>query len=196
MKTSKLLTVTFLATLLMLTGCTSLPPLNFTPTDIQFSTERIDGDLRNVNVSVANDKETTGELQVGYFGNQYESSFRTTFKDALEEALVTSGVFDPSSNIKVSVFAKITRFETPSFGVNFPTDMDVLYKVQNLNNGQIIFEKTVSSVGEVEGTYSFFGEIRGTEARNRSVQNNIRNFIKELRQFADSLKQTTKMPKP
>lgn len=184
---------------LLLNGCTTAP-LNFSPTNIEFSTDNLDGDLRSVNVSIASEKEKTGDLEVGLFGNQYESSFRTTFKDALEEALTASGLFDPASNTKVSVFAKVLKFDSPPMGVNFTTDMEVQYKVQNLSTGQIVFLKNISSVGEVDGTYAFLGATRFTEARNRTVQNNISNFINELKNFIASQKslepnlQTNKTP--
>ena len=173
----KRLTV-FLAlfTCLTLSGCVSLPPLNFSARDIQFSANKIDGDLRNVSVSLASEKEKTGDLEVGLF--------RSTFKDSLEEALHASGVFNPSSNIKVSVFAKVLKFDSPPMGITFTTEMDVLYKVQNLNDGSTIYEKMISSVGECEASFAFTGATRYTEARNRTVQNNIKSFIVDLQEFA------------
>lgn len=173
-----------LFTCLTLSGCVSLPPLNFSARDIQFSADKIDGDLRNVSVSLASEKEKTGDLEVGLLGNVYEQSFRSTFKDSLEEALHASGVFNPSSNIKVSVFAKVLKFDSPPMGITFTTDMDVLYKVQNLNDGSTIYEKMISSVGEREASFAFTGATRYTEARNRTVQNNIKNFIVDLQEFA------------
>ena len=52
-----------LFTCLTLSGCVSLPPLNFSARDIQFSADKIDGDLRNVSVSLASEKEKTGDFR-------------------------------------------------------------------------------------------------------------------------------------
>lgn len=175
------------STALILIGC-STEPLNFTPTEISFSADKINGDFRTVSVSFAKDHEKTGELEVGKFGNQYELSFRTTYKDALEEAIVTSGVFDPNSKTKIAVFAKVLRFGRAPMSSNYRTLMDTQYKVQNLNTGQIIFMKNISSEGEANLGYAFSSDTRFTEARNRCVRNNIYFFIKELQEFAGAQK--------
>lgn len=174
-----------LTSILTLSGCVQMPPLNFSVTDIEFSKDKIDADLKAVNVSFATDSEKTGDLDIQLLNDPRDSSsnFRSTFKDSLEEALHSSGIFLPSSNIKVGVQAKITKFQTPSFSTTFKTDMDVDYRIRNLNDGQIIYEKTITSSGEVNLGYAFTGTLRWAEARNRACQNNIREFISDLKQF-------------
>ena len=71
-----------------LTGCaTQAPTLDFVPKDVLPTGTKIDFDLKNTSVSIAQDGERAGQTQVGLFGNQYQASFKQAFKDALEEAL-------------------------------------------------------------------------------------------------------------
>lgn len=167
----------------LLTACTPMPQLNFTPQDIVFSSDKLDAALNSVSVSMAQENERLGALTVGFSGNVYENSFRTTFKESIQEALLRSGLFSPNSLQKVAVYAKIYQFETNS-DFNFTTKMIVDYTIQDLTDGKIIFEKRIESTGKVPSTYAFAAIVRYAEARNRSAQNNITNFISALRVIA------------
>lgn len=176
----KLSLVFALSSVMLLTGCVSVPSLNFTPENIEFSTHKIDADAKSVSVSAAPEQERTGDVEIGFAGNQYEDTFRQTFKDSLEEAIAVSGIFNDLSQTKVSIFAKIKKFDTPSIGITFPTECEVSYQIQDRGTGRIIYSEVIKSVGECEASYAFTGYTRATEARNRSVRNNIRLFIESL----------------
>jgi len=181
-KRSSLLAVVLCAVLI--SGCaTQAPTLDFVPREVLPAKNKVNAELKSVTISIAKEDERLGETQVGFFGNQYEATFKPSFKDALEEALVKSAVFNDLSSHKVSIIAKIMKFESPGFSVNFDTSMIVRYEIFNRDNGELIFRRDIESQGAVPGDYAFLGAIRYTEARNIAGRNNITNFISALEEL-------------
>lgn len=171
---------------LLLSGCaTQAPTLNFVPQDVLPSSSKIDFELKNTSVSIAQDGERVGATQVGLFGNQYESTFKQAFKDALEEAISKSAIFNDLSTRKLSLSAKVLQFETPGFSTGFATTMVVRYQLLDRSNGKLIFTRDITSTGEVAFDYAFMGAIRYTEARNRAGRDNVNQFITSLAEFKD-----------
>lgn len=178
--------ISFLA-LLGLTGCaTQAPTLNFVPKDVISTGSKINFELKTISVSIAQENERVGETQVGLFGNQYESSFKQAFKDAIEEALAKSAIFNDLSDRKTSLTAKVLQFETPGMSVSFETKMVVRFQLLDRSSGKLIFTRDISSVGVVPFDYSFMGAIRYTEARNRAARDNVNQFLSSLGEFNDT----------
>ncbi|MDO5532963.1 MAG: hypothetical protein Q4F91_13255, partial [Sutterella sp.] len=114
---------------LALTGC-AVPPLDFTPADIEFSTEKVEAELRSVNVSYAKKEEQTGEIYVGVTPQTSEGdNFISAFKDALQSGIDQAGLFRDGAPMKVTVFAKIRKFESPHMSVGFGTTSEVEYTI-------------------------------------------------------------------
>ncbi len=176
---SKSLLTGIVLTLGML-GCAQAPTLDFVPREVRPSTTKINAEVKSITISIASEDERLGETQVGFYGNQYETSFKSSFKDAIEEAIMKSAIFNDIADLKVSLVAKILKFQSPSMGVNFDTEMVVRYELINRKDGQPIFHQDVTSNGSISGTYAFLGAIRYTEARNVAVRNNVANFIAAL----------------
>jgi hypothetical protein len=184
---SRILTSIATVVCIGLTGCaTQAPTLDFVPKDVLPSSTKIDFELKNTSVSIAQDGERTGPTQVGLFGNQYEASFKQAFKDALEEALAKSAVFNDLSQRKLTLSAKILQFETPGFSTGFETKMVVRYQLLDRSNGKLVFTRDITSTGSVPFDYAFLGAIRYTEARNRSGRDNVQQFIGSLAEFKDT----------
>lgn len=168
----------------ILVSCAAPATLNFTPNNIEPVTvsKKIKAELKNINVSTATKEEQKGELQVGFFGNEYEQSFKTTFKDALDEAITRSAIFTDESKNKLSLSAKVLQFETPGAGVNFNTKMLVRYDFIDRQSGKSKYMTEIHSSGSVPFDYAFSGAIRSTEARNRAVKSNIEKLLTNLQQ--------------
>jgi len=166
---------------LMLGGCaTQAPTLDFTPPDIVPSQTKVDADVKTITVSIAKENERLGETQVGFFGNVYEQSFKTALQDALEEVIARTAIFNDLSERKISLIAKVMKFQTPGAGINFKTEAIIRYELVDRNSGATIFKKDITSTGSVPGNYAFLGSIRYTEARNISVRDSITQFILAL----------------
>lgn len=167
--------------ILFISGCaTQAPPLNFVPSDIAPNSQKVDADLKSITISVAKENERLGETQVGLYGNVYEQSFKSALRAALEESIARSATFNDFSNKKVSLMAKVMKFQTPNFSSNFMTEMIIRYELIDRQTGDLVFFKDITSHGSVSATYSAVGAIRYTEARNRSVQENVTQLINTL----------------
>lgn len=168
----------------MLAGCaTPAPPLNFVPQDVLPVKNKVPAELKSVNVSVAKEEEKLGDTQVGFGGNEYELSFKTALKDALEEAILKSAVFSDNAERKVSLTAKVMKFETPSVGFGFTSDAIVRYEIYDRKDGSLIFRRDISSAGSVPFDYAFAGYIRVAESRNRTMRANVEKFIASLNEL-------------
>jgi hypothetical protein len=177
-----------LATLLIcgaiVSGCaTQAPTLNFVPQDVLPAKNKVNAELKSITISIAKEEERLGETQVGFMGNQYEASFRTSFKEAIEEAILKSAIFNDLAENKVSLTVKIMKFQTPGAGINFDTSMIVRYEVYNRKDGKLIFRRDIESAGSVAGDYAFMGAIRYTEARNVAGRNNIISLMSALEEL-------------
>lgn len=167
----------------LLIGCSAPAALNFTPDDLEPApqSQKINAEIKSINISFATKQEQKGELQVGIFGNQYEQSFKETFKSALDEALVRTALFSDDSSNKLSLSAKVLKFQSPGSGINFDTYMTVKYDFVNRKTGSSQYITEIDSFGSVPFDYAFMGAIRATEARNRAVKSNIEKLLEELK---------------
>jgi hypothetical protein len=189
MNLSKIILVLAFTSLFALGGCaTQAPTLDFVPKDVLPTGKKIDFELKNTSVSIAQEEERVGATQVGLFGNQYEQAFKQAFKDALEEAISKSAIFNDLSTRKLTLSAKVLQFETPGFSTSFSTKMVVRYQLLDRSNGQLVFTRDIESNGQVPFDYAFMGAIRYTEARNRAGRQNVAQFITSLNEFKDPRK--------
>ena len=86
----------------------------------------------------------------------------------MEESLARTAIFRDDSPTKLTLIAKVLKFESPGSGVNFDTNMIMKYSFIDRNTGGTIYDTEVSSFGSVPFNYAFAGFVRATEARNRS----------------------------
>lgn len=163
-----------------LSACAPMPTMNFVPDDIRPTAKKIQAELRTVSISTAKEEERQGRLLVGFAGNSFESSFKAEFKNALEEALAKSAIFDDLNDKKVSLTAKVMEHDHPNFSSTFVTTTTVRYELYDRKDGRLIFKTDITSKGETPFDYAFKGAIRATESRNRSMRNNISLFVEAL----------------
>ena len=98
--------LTVLLVFITITACSEgIPPLDFTPSEVLPTGKKIDAGVKDISISFAKPKERVGKIQVGFGGNQYETSFKSTFEDSLQEALIKSAVFSDYAKRKVLIFA-------------------------------------------------------------------------------------------
>jgi hypothetical protein len=155
-------------------GCTSLPPVNFSAPNIGVSSIKIDAELKSITVTVARPEEATGDIDPGI------GVHTGLWKTALEEAFNKMAIFKDDSLRKVSLVVKIIKFEVPGWGAKMTTSVSARYEIIDRSNGSIIFTTDVSASGVVPGDYAFVGKVRALESINRSVQNNIVQFLQVL----------------
>jgi hypothetical protein len=157
-----------------LTGCASVPPLNFSVPNVGVSNKKIDAEMKSITVSLARPDEQKGDIQAGMEG------VPPLWKSSLEESLNRMAIFKDNSENKVSLSVKVLALDIPSFGVTFTTKTIARYELINRADGSIIYTQDISSVGTVSPGYAFAGVVRARESINRAVQNNITQFLQAL----------------
>lgn len=165
----------------ILGGCT-LPPMDFVPAKVLATGTKIDAGIRDISITFANKEERLGGIDLAEVDN-YEIAFRSSFEDALQEALIRSVVFNDMADRRVLLIAKIMKLETPRFGINFNTAFVVRYQLLDTSSGKLVFTKDIATQGSVPANYAFEGGYRYVEARNIAVRENILMFIDSLAEY-------------
>ncbi|WP_227629557.1 YajG family lipoprotein [Klebsiella oxytoca] len=157
-----------------LTGCASVPPLNFSTHGVGVSQKKIDAQLKSLTVSLARPDEQKGDIVAGM------ETITPIWRDSLQEALDRMAIFKDNSANTVSLNVKVLAIDVPSFGMAMTTKAVARYEVINRSNGDIIYTQDIESTGTVPASYAFVGVVRARESINRAVQNNITQFLQAL----------------
>ena len=167
------LSIPFILFLLLLSsGCTKRLPVNFSAPNIGVSSTKLDAELKSLTVSVARPDEATGEIDPGI------GVHTGLWKTSLEEAFNRMAIFKDDSPRKVSLAVKILKFNNrPLFWI---AHTSARYEIIDRSDGSIIFTTDISTTGDVPFDYAFAARVRLLESINRSVQNNIIQFLQVL----------------
>ncbi len=164
----------------LVTGCTQVPPMDFAPADVLPTGHKVDLGIKDISIAFGKKEERLGNIEVGFGGNQYESSFKQSFEDALQEALIKSAIFNDLAENRALLVAKVLELDSPEMGISFETDFTVRYQLLSTSTGELLFTRDIASVGSVSADYAFLGAARYTEARNVAVRENIMLFLDSL----------------
>ena len=167
--------ILFILLLLFLSsGCTKRLPVNFSVPNVGVSSTKLDAELKSLTVSVARPDEATGEIDPGI------GVHTGLWKTSLEEAFNRMAIFKDDSPRKVSLAVKILKLGVPRFGAGMTTHASARYEIIDRSDGSIIFTTDISTTGDVPFDYAFAARVRLLESINRSVQNNIIQFLQVL----------------
>lgn len=169
----KILTAGVIA--LALSGCQSIPPINFSVPNVGYSQKKIDAELKSMTVGIARADEKTGELPAGM-----EAIVPQLWQASLQESLNRMAIFNDDAPSKVNISVKILKFNTPSFGASMTTETAARYEIVDRKTGAMVYTQDISSKGEVPFDYALLGLTRSRESVNRAVQNNITQFLQAL----------------
>lgn len=164
-----------LAGALALSGCATNPPLNFSVPNVGVTQHKLDADLRSVTVSLARPDEKKGDMPAWA-----QSEVPALWHSALMDALDHMTAFTDDAHRKVNLTVKVLAIDVPSMGASFTTKTVARYELIDRSNGDIIYTQDISASGTVPASYAFMGAIRARESVNRSVQNNITQFLQAL----------------
>ncbi len=172
----------------LLTGCGSIPPLNFSVPNVGVSERKIAAEMKSLTVSVARPDEKKGNLDLQYAtvdmngqgGGMGDSTVPQMWQTALTEAVNRMAIFQDDAEKKVNLSVKILKLDVPGAGVSFTTNTIARYEIMDRKTGDLIFAQDISSSGTTPGDYAFLGMARMRESINRAVQNNITLFLQAL----------------
>lgn len=98
-----------------LTGCASVPPLNFSTPNVGVSQKKIDAEIKSLTVSLARPDEQKGDITAGM------EAITPIWRESLQEALDRMTIFRDSSPNTVSLNVKVLALDVPAFGVSMTT---------------------------------------------------------------------------
>jgi len=162
-------------TAFVLSGCGSVPPLNFSVPNVGVSQKKIDAEMKSMTVTIARPDEKTGDLPLGI-----EQLVPQIWQTSLTEALNKMAIFQDDAVKKVNVSVKILKLNPPGAGLAMTTETAARYEITDRKTGDVIFTQDITSSGTTPLDYAFMGVARARESINRAVQNNITQFLQAL----------------
>ena len=160
---------------LFLGGCAARPPMNFSVPSVGVSQKKIDAELKSMTVTIARPEEKSGNLPAGM-----EAVVPQLWQTALTESLNKMAIFQDDATKKVNLSVKILKLDMPGFGAGMTTLTGARYEIMDRKTGDLIYAQDINASGEVPWDYAFEGITRARESVNRSVQNNIKQFLQAL----------------
>ena len=153
-------------------GCTTIPPVDFTVQDVGVVKNRKDAELVSLTVGFAPQAQQ-GKVEAN-------ATIPPIWKEALIDAINRSLVFRDEMDTKVNVSVRITEFDVPAGGASMTTKVSAIYEIVDRESGDLLFTQKISSEGVVPFDYAYLGAARAVESWNRAVRNNIADFINTL----------------
>lgn len=151
-----------------------MPALNFSPPNVGPTQVKLNAEVKSITVTLARPEEATGEVPYG------AETITPIWKEAIQDAIVKMAIFRDDAPRKVSLSVKILKINPPSFGGDMTTVSAARYEIIERSTGAIIFTTDINSDATVPLNYAFVGAVRARESVNRSVQNNILQFLQQL----------------
>jgi hypothetical protein len=172
MKNKTPLIALILVAIAFLSGCTSIPPVDFTVQDVGMVDNRKDLELKSMTVGFAPQAQ---QKKV-----EANATIPPVWKEALQDAINRALVFRDDASRKINLSVRITEFDIPSGGASMTTKVSAIYEIVDRGTGDLIFAQEITSEGVVPFDYAFQGATRAVESWNRAVRNNIADFINVL----------------
>lgn len=160
----------------LLSGCASVPPLDFSPTNVGMSRVKHDAALVSTSVTAASKADRKGPIEIA----GAETDVTTMWKTALDDTILRMAIFGDNSANKLSLAVKILKVDMPSFGLAMTTSTIARYELINRNTGDIVFSTEIETDGKVPLGDSLIGAVRARNSLSASVQNNISTFLQQL----------------
>jgi hypothetical protein len=159
---------------ILLSGCVSTPPVDFTVQDVGMVSQRKDAELISMTVGFAPQSQ---QKKV-----EANATIPPLWKEALQDAINRSLIFQDDASKKINLSVRISEFNIPGAGLSMTTKVTAIYEIVDRSNGDLLFAQEISSEGVVPTGYAFAGVTRMVESWNRAVRNNIADFINNLEQ--------------
>lgn len=177
----KIVKYTLVFMLVLLAGCTSVPPVDFTVESVGMVSSRKNVELVSLTVGFAPQSQQKKVDTYG-FGLAMANQVPSTWKESLQDAINRSLIFIDDADKKINLSVRITEYDLPAAGLAMKTTASAIYEIVDRENGDLLFAQEISTEGVVPVDYAFYGVTRAVESANRAVRNNIAEFINILEQ--------------
>jgi hypothetical protein len=159
--------------LILLTGCTTMPPADFTVENIP-TVDQKDVELKSVTVGYV-PKSRGVTLDTNHL---VPPAWETALQDAINRSLI----FGDDKDRYITISVRIDHFDLPAAGFAMTSDCGAVYEIMDRSTGKTIFSERVLTSGTTPIDYAFAGIIRVQESINRCARANITNFLTLLDQ--------------
>ena len=173
----KIVKYTLLFMPILLIGCTTVPPTNFTLEEVGIVSSRKNAELISLTVGFAPQSQ-----QKKVDTTRMTASIPTIWKEGLQDAINRSLIFIDDADKKINLSVRINEYDLPNAGLAMKTKVSAIYEIVDRANGDLLFAQEISTEGVVPFKYSAYGLTRAVESRNRAIRNNIADFINILEQ--------------
>lgn len=102
------------------------------------------------------------------------------YKEALISSLRQAGLYAKQGKEKFSLNADLKEVDQPVIGFNFTVKTTADYRITNLKNGKVVYQKGLTLPCTILFAEEFIGEIRLRRATGCSVGENITHFLKTI----------------
>ena len=155
----------------LLQGCAA-PPMNFSVENVEPVHQKVEAELKNVNVMWGKSNELVGSVP-----SDWSTDMTQAWSTALSDAVDRAAIFQDDAPKKVTLSVRILELDPPGIGATMVTAATARYDLIDRSTGRAIRSEVVKSKGEVSMGYSLIGATRSIESINRAVQQNIKGFL-------------------
>lgn len=155
------------------------PPLEFNPDTVPIVNRKVPAALNHVSLRFATSDRKLGDTSLA---TEIQTDFQLAFVSALENAVLQSLAFKPSSNNHVLLEVEVLKLGgAGKLGI---AEMIANYKIVNIESGSIIFDRNITSSGKIGLNTALRLDYRGIAPTmvNDVTRNNILSFLTALNQ--------------
>lgn len=161
--------VAAVAATLALSACASAPPLDFSLQAIQPAKQVVDARLQGVSVEL--------DPAAPPKSVQADDTIYPLWQTALAAAVAEAKVFNDGASRQAKLQVKISKVDAPEFGAAMTTRSVARYDIVDATNGEVLQSRVVDVKGVTPADFAFAGYVRAMDSINRSVRNNIAEFL-------------------
>jgi hypothetical protein len=177
--------IIFLAISFILSGCTSLPPLSFNVPEIVPAKQRMEAEVKAINVRVAPNQERTGNIRATDFeltmgGGGAGTVVTDQWKSSLQDAVDRKLLFKDNVPRTLTISVAILKFSAPDISFTRFTEVEARYEVTDRTTGETIWKRDINSEGRASVGEATLGTVGFRLSINKAVQGNISEFISQL----------------
>lgn len=168
-----LISVGLFALLFTFTGCSVKNDFTV-QMETNYEAVKQDYKLNGVIVQLASDSEKTGDLDI------FDPEYALKIESSLTKTLTNAKVFKKNAEQSIRVRVKVLKNDAPAMGFTMTVYTDFLYEIKD-QKGNSLYQKTISTEGIATIGEAFDAIERMMIANDRSVQNNIKLFMDDIK---------------
>lgn len=133
-----------MSVVVLLAGCTSVPPIDFTVESVGMVSSRKNVELVSLTVGFAPQSQQKKVDTYG-LGLAMASQVPSTWKESLQDAINRSLIFIDDADKKINLSVRITEYDLPAAGLAMKTTASAIYEIVDVDGTGKCRVKTIGS---------------------------------------------------